>query len=727
MVDEETKTDIWGSECTQYVVSQILVTFPKHIPGNKFDKSFRTESNRNILEKFFREQDVKLILIPETLKLADSMPSKLPRTKCLALLKTADFLSKSNIYHSVFSIELGGNSPFDQLEILSKSVFAPIIQNPMNQRRFGDVTYRELNESLHSFLSSMTILCGEVKGETVLPLPVIEDYDNGLKKTQNPIPVYESSILTWTKQINNILKRDPDILFKNGLHPTPDKELLFWKAKATSLASVYEQLQSEEICRILYSLDQANSTYCLPFAEICKDVRSALMEASENVALLSTCEDCFGNLINVYSNVSKLKTVFRPILHAIFLLWTNSNYYSKEFRMVNLLKEICNSLIEQSLHHISGEQIFALVDNDEASSALKDLEIVTTICNKFKQAYCDFKDRVSIQCPGNPIKVQNTIVFHRLDCFLDRCRDIIDMLKTHIQFTKLSKVEIGSTKGKFLTESVHRIHDDFEKSFTLIQNAEFDVLNIEEGDFDRCYEKYRKSVKDLERRVASVICISLDDCATIHSKVRLLDSFDVNLLDRMIIKDELESKHADLIKVYCDELRSIKECFLSNKDNPPQNHCKNLPSVANSIAWCRGLAHRIQTPLTKLNHLDKNIVLREDAIEMKRMQSQLLCLLEQYETEKVTEWSYNIESTCDQKLHLNLLQRCNDTKELSTNFDATLVCFLRETKYLLLLGIDVPNTALRIYQSSDKFRGWIGNLDLVSDVYNAVMRKLLPV
>lgn len=669
---------------------------------------------------------MKFILIPENLKITDSMPNKLPRTKCLALLKTTDFLSKNNIYHSVFSIELGGNSPFDQLELLSKSVFTPIIQNPMNQQRFGDVTYRDLNESLQCFLSSTTIICGEVKGETILPLPVIE-YSDNFKNAQNPIPIYESSILTWTKQINTILKQDPDVLFKNGLHPTPDKELLFWKSKADSLASVYEQLQSENICRVLFSLDQANSTYCLPFAEICKDVRSALFEANENVKMLSAFEDLFNNLVNVNSDVSKLNRLFRPILHATFLIWSNSKYYSKDFRIMNLLKEICNSLIEQSLHHISGEQIFALVDNDETSTALKDLETVKTTCNKFKQAYCDFKGIASKRCPENPIRVQNNVVFQRLDCFLDRCQDIIDMLETHTQFTKLSKVEIGSTKGKFLTESVHRIHDDFENAFKLMQNVEFDVMDIENKEFDGCYERYRTCLKDLERRVASVICISLDDCATIYSKLRLLDSFDSNLLDCMIIKDELESKHADLVKVYCDELRHIKECFISNRDNPPQINCKNLPPVANSIAWCRGLTERTKVPLVKLRRLDKNILLHEEAAEMKMMQSQLLCLLEQFESEKVKEWSCNIESTCEKKLHFSLLQRCKDTRELSTNFDPMLVCFLRETKYLLLLGIEVPETSLQIYQSSDTFRRWVENLDLISGVYNSVIREMLPV
>lgn len=87
------------------------------------------------------------------------MLNRLPRTKRLALLKTAEVLSNSNVHHSVVSTELGGRTPFEQLELVSKSVLLPILSNPLNQQNWGEVTYREINESFNSFLSSTAILC----------------------------------------------------------------------------------------------------------------------------------------------------------------------------------------------------------------------------------------------------------------------------------------------------------------------------------------------------------------------------------------------------------------------------------------------------------------------------------------------------------------------------------------------------------------------------------------
>ena len=78
-------------------------------------------------------------------------------------------------------------------------------------------------------------LCKQVKGETRLPtLPLYRGSGSSTKST-NCISLLESSIITWTKQINNVLKQDPKVQLKLGFHPTPDVEIMFWKNKANNL------------------------------------------------------------------------------------------------------------------------------------------------------------------------------------------------------------------------------------------------------------------------------------------------------------------------------------------------------------------------------------------------------------------------------------------------------------------------------------------------------------
>ena len=59
--------------------------------------------------------------------------------------------------------------------------------------------------------------------------------------------------------------------------------------------------------------------------------------------------------------------------------------------------------------------------------------------------------------PDNPWKFQNSSLFTRLDAFMERCHDMMDMMSTCVQFNKLERIEIGGTKGGFawLSDGMH--------------------------------------------------------------------------------------------------------------------------------------------------------------------------------------------------------------------------------------------------------------------------------
>ena len=665
-------------------------------------------------------------MIPENLKIVEAVPTKLPKTKSLCLTKTGDVINSNNAHHSVLTLELGGGTSIEHLELISQTVLLPILSNRMNQQKWGELVTSEVNDSFHSFLSSTSILCGQVNGETRLPMPPVVGGDSAISMGQVPTAILESTILTWTRQIKNILKQDPESQFRSGKHPTPDEEIEFWKNKAESLNSIFEQLQDKHVRRILTTLDKAKSTYCLSFAALCKEVYNARLEANDNTRFLGLLQDWFDKLING-DDFPKLKETFHPILHIILLIWKQSKYYKSPARIVVLLKEICNALIEQACRFISGEQVFALIENEEASSAVKHLNTAISICKSFKTIYYKFKTTAASECPQNPWKIQNNAIFSRLDTFLERCYDTKDLTETIIQFSKLMKIEIGSTKGKTLSESVHRISLDFQKEVNKVSQVDYDIMDIDSGDFDTCYLEFRQAIKEFERRLGAVICIGLDDCSTIYGKFQLIDSFDRKLLDRLIIKDEIESKHIDLLKAFAQDLKHVQQVFLSNQDNPPKDVTLNLPPVAGAITWCRGLLRRVRVPMVKLDQLDKFILEREEAKEVVKMQAAIVQTLLEFENSRIKEWAEDVDASSNAKLQLPLLTRSLKTQELTTNFDKALVRLLREVRYFLLLDISVPTSVLSIYQSTDQFRRWTGNLDLIVNMNNAVLNQLLPV
>ena len=147
------------------------------------------------------------------------------------------------------------------------------------------------------------------------------DGDNGTSPAlQNRISFLEAAITTWTKQIKNVLNQDPESQLKRGFHPTPEVEIEFWKSKANNLNSVFDQLQGEKIRCILDVLEQAKSTYCTTFSQLCKEVYNAQIEANDHVKYLGNLEVWFEKLSNT-DNFPALKEVFKPMLHTLLLVW----------------------------------------------------------------------------------------------------------------------------------------------------------------------------------------------------------------------------------------------------------------------------------------------------------------------------------------------------------------------------------------------------------------------
>ncbi len=101
------------------------------------------------------------------------------------------------------------------------------------------------------------------------------------------------AIITWTKQIKNVLKQDPESALKGDKHPDPTTEIDFWKNKAENLNSICAQLNEERIKKVLKFLEQNKSTYTGPFSKLQKEVQAARTEANENVKYLMTLKGLF--------------------------------------------------------------------------------------------------------------------------------------------------------------------------------------------------------------------------------------------------------------------------------------------------------------------------------------------------------------------------------------------------------------------------------------------------
>jgi len=233
-------------------------------------------------------------------------------------------------------------------------------------------------------------------------------------------------------------------------------------------------------------------------------VFAARAEANDNLKYLRTLESWFGKLGNP-SEFKELDQLFRPILHVVLLIWKNSRYYNSPARLVVLVRMICNAVINAALKHVNGGAVFEAIESASEGQAIAQLQDVLGVCEALKRTYDDYKATANAECPDNPWRIQSNALFLRLDAFVERCHDVLEMTEAIQKFRKLEKVEIGGSKGAALEAAVLAIRADFDAAVNAFKEVKYDILQVEEASFDDDYYALRTAFRELERRLAAIL------------------------------------------------------------------------------------------------------------------------------------------------------------------------------------------------------------------------------
>jgi dynein heavy chain len=347
---------------------------------------------------------------------------------------------------------------------------------------------------------------------------------------------------------------------------------------------------------VLKFLEQNKSTYTGPFSKLQKEVQIAMHEANENYKYLSTLADLFYDLTNESKDLHEISELFVPIMHTILLIWNYSQNYNTPSRLVVLIREICNAIITACRLSIDGEKVFGHIKAEEPKEAHDKLQMAHDVCTKFKESYFEYKAKSK-----NTWKITTNALFVRLDSFSERCQDVMYLTHTIIMFNKLENINIGNTKGKTLTDSILQIFAEFQAAVEKFTHVTYDIMDIERREFDDDFFVFKQRIRELERRLASILTQGFDDCDTIIGKFKLLDSFE-GLLNRAIIQDELEKKHITLLELYRQDLKTVSTIFLEGKSLVDRQDERapislNMPPIAGSLNWTLGLVERIDEPM----------------------------------------------------------------------------------------------------------------------------------
>ena len=98
-----------------------------------------------------------------------------------------------------------------QMFKLCQEMYLPIMSNPENQSGWPDVVTREVLDNFQRLVAGIYVTIGQVQGKTLLPLPPVElSSADRASKDKERVHVLETAVVTWTRQIKNVLKTEPE-------------------------------------------------------------------------------------------------------------------------------------------------------------------------------------------------------------------------------------------------------------------------------------------------------------------------------------------------------------------------------------------------------------------------------------------------------------------------------------------------------------------------------------
>lgn len=731
----------------EYISEYVLKTFK--LKPDKWSKLVGNEEYKQIILDFFEKTDNSQLII--SLSGSGSLTPcyifpVVGKSKSLYFVKREkkDPIGKDNYKGSLLFGDLS-YAPLEQLSALVDEILVPLLSNEKNHESWPAVVSQDVLRHVHQLKNNVFVIAGQVKGRTLLPLPVgsekiqqESDHNNNDFEYEgvdrNLIHSIESVVIDWTHQISKVLKRSSAQPLLEGLNPNPLVELDFWKARVVNLESIFDQLRHVKVQKMAELLRRTDSSYYLAFVKMYKEAVLALDEARDINMHLKPVRRHIEDLEQ--AELPEMHMFLPPLMHNIGLLWGNSKHYCKPGRIVVLLQEIGNMLIELARNYLDPAEIF----KGESEESMEKVGITIRALKEYKDQFENTRNQIqTFFKPDIPFKkweFSSDLVFTRYDQFIKRLNLIQDVFATAIEFSKLEKVEIGGMKGRILSHDVVQIFDEFQDFFTLFANSTYDSLDAQNKAFIKDYVDFRQHINDLDSRLAAIINKAFDDCSGVEASFKLIDIFG-SLLDRPMINSDFESKYPMLLKMVEVELDKAKIVFdnkmaLEVENNDQLASGKNMPVVAGTLRWAQQLRLRYQTPVNSLKmSVSPRILETPGAKVIFSKYEEMNKLLDSYEEKIYASWTSGVDDVSKQNLDKPLIVRDDKSKLITVNFEPDLVAVLREVKYLQMAENEslesIPDSATKVFSRNEEFHRYCANLDLIVAWYNKIRSTVLDV
>ncbi|NXN68995.1 DYH17 protein, partial [Himantopus himantopus] len=745
-------------------VLESFATLLLRVWPDKWSKFLGSEEAVAVLDEFFRQQDVLELVLglnPAGQLLPTAcFPPALKGKGVYFVKKKRENITPENCRSGLLVGDIGP-SPVEQLITVMEEVMFPLLLSEENVAGWPGAVVEDIVRQAHRLKNEMFVMGGKIQGKPLLPLPehlVGQDGSSTvLDCLAGPVDIsvlrsIETIVIEWSHQIRDILSKDSAQPLLEGLHPLPRTEFAFWHTRTVNLQCINDQLLSPRVTVLAEMLEKANSCYRTALQSMFKDVSTGLEEAKDISLHLQPLRLLLEEMEQ--ADYSQLQPYVDRALCTVRLLRAHCPHYSSPARIIVVLQEICNLLIEMTRNFLSPEDVMKGLQG-ETEETLEGIRLSISTIEKLFQSYGTYcSDLMPTLLPPHlcslmaPLRFQEepqlwefppSLIFRRMDSFLHRLRTIEMMVCAHqelyqtvIEFLKLEKAELGGVRGNILGSQVFRIYEEVSELSKSFADCKYDPLDPAEEQLNKDFAEFQKKIQDVDRRLATIFCQGFDDCNCLASAVKLVHMF-ASLLERPLIRAEVSPYYSALLGMFKAELENVKVLYDTQTASPPPlggNPAinKNMPPVAGQLKWALELQQRLEGPHRDLFAINHPVMVSAEAKLVSGQYEEIMGLLQGYREKVYEEWVRGVSQDCQFSLEQPLIRRDPVSSVLSVNFSKELVTVLREVKYLnFQQQKDIPGSAESLFAQNETFQKFVDSLDLIVGWYNEVKRRLLPV
>ena len=242
-----------------------LLRFKQVMSLTNFKENMWTATHEDTALEFFRNSEMSKLIAyirEDILVLQNGIPTNVSEI-FYYIKQSNNQITEENFEHVIRYGALSGDAMASLLRLM-ENVYLPLFSSNQN---WPDSLRKEFSSQVHRFMALLTDTTHQLSGHTVLYVPH-EDLSNieAVAKTKDVVQRLEAVLVHWTRQIKEVInsQHNTELTENSG----PLEEIEFWRRRCEDLSGISNQLNRNDVLRIVKVLELAKSSYLEQFTRL---------------------------------------------------------------------------------------------------------------------------------------------------------------------------------------------------------------------------------------------------------------------------------------------------------------------------------------------------------------------------------------------------------------------------------------------------------------------------